>query len=395
MKLADISHYIASWQYLERYVNSGSDHRYRYQNDISHQFHPRSNIPFIDVHFLADISYTTLGALRSIPGFPIHPHILSQYKESGYQIISSSKKAVPTSSTRTVFIEDEHPYFLKLDLPVTISRFDRRLVKSDVVYSRYIDDALSRIKLDSEHQVGFGYFQETGGGFFTDIHCREPAFLEREITPTWITQNVHSSIFMVPVFTLISRDPLDDTDPILIQMIQANRADPVDFTLRLVIEPIFDYWNLLASRGILWEMQGQNTILAINDSFQPVGVVIRDNDAAYINYTLGHPLHQGIDYNKHGLKDDSALSKRASLIFDHRVCKQNLLRLIQCIDTFYGQEVGSILKGKTIDYIDRTLHASIKGSLPDMQWYTYSEVAFENGAVTELKQDPPLRRSSR
>lgn len=393
MKLHDINNYITDWIYLERYVNDGSDHQYKNQNDVPYKFQPRSNTEYIEVKSLIGTKKSSWNEKINETEFPIHPYMSKYYENQGYKFTNTFLRAIPSSSTRSLFINDIEPYFLKFDLPVKISRFERHLVKSDMLFSKQIDDIFKNWN-QTNSNFGFGVLRETSGGYFKDKLGREPSYIKRAIKPTWLTSAVPKGpYYMIPSFSLISRDSKKPNDfPLVVQLAQNSGINAVDFTFEYILKPIFDFWNLLASEGLIWEMQGQNTLLVINKIGMPCGIVIRDYDAVYINTEIRNNSNDKTPYIKHTLKDKQSLMERNSLVFDHRLCKQNLMRIISCIGQHYGQKVTVMLVNKVQAYMDDHMDYNLTANLPPTHWYTYPDVMFTHKIKTIQKPNPPLRK---
>lgn len=396
MNLTDLHSPLEDWLYLERYVNIGSDHKFWLELDIPRQFHPLSDTVDFHLYQIDNLEYSRMGKV-STDYFPIHPAINSLYLSQGYSTTETSAKYAPSSSARTLFSRDGKG-FVKVDLPLKIGRFNRRLVKSDVIFSQQIDATITQIREQAKpHGIGFGILREIGGGFFTDTTGREPAFIEREMTPYWITKpdKPASRLFMVPLFSLPAQDPKGKCKPLLIQIIDKHNKNPIQFILQSIIIPLIDAWHTLAKYGILWEMQSQNTLFALDANYLPHGVVIRDNDAAYINSFLSSPTDPPLrdSYIKHviGLRGESI--ERTSLSFDHRLCKQSIQQLVTCFATHYGESSADELSKLITEYVDSSLNEAIVANLPKNKWYTHPPIMFHGNKPLTTAIPIPLFRT--
>lgn len=377
--------------YLERYVNDGSDHKFKDQSDVPVEYQPRSKQNYICIYRLAD-DYTKQDDTLPQDFYPIHPFTAKVYRELGQKVKQTDFKGIPTSSTRTVLISNDdfkHSYLVKLDLPLKISRFDRSVAKSDVIFSQQINEELWSLRIDSDASIGT--FVETGGGFTTLRDGRQVGYITRELIPRWFTHPPQDTFFLVPSFSLISHDANHPNDtPLLIQLINQAK-NPKKYVLEVIMLPLLDYWFALARRGLIWELQQQNTLFVMNKDKQTIGVVSRDFDGVYIDAIHREKIGLSSNFVKHTLDKSEDLTLRYSLTFDHRVCKQNLVRMLVCIAEYLGEDLANSIKTDLTDYIDKNLPRNVREALPKDAWYTCPEVMFQDEIETIVVPHPPLR----
>lgn len=391
MKLSNYSDYLKDWMYLERYVNDGSDHRFSAQTEVPQTYRPNSSKDYLSLYTLEG-NFSKTEQVFDDDFYPVHPFTAGLYQKMGHALKETKVAMVPTSSTRTLLVYegiDTVPFFAKLDLPVNISRFHRAINKSDVEFSAQINNVVSSLAVnDSPHY--FGIFPEIGGGFVELQSGRQAGYLIREVYPKWLTK-IPDSYFFIPSFSMISSDSKKAfEEPLLIQILKSS-DDPERTLLQDIIYPLLTFWFNLADSGLLWELQQQNTLFVIDDQYKPIGVVARDFDGVYIDKNRREKIGEHTDFIKHILLTDEQLRKRYSLTFDHRLCKQNVLRLIAC----YADNFEDADKEQTIEkvraFIAQKMPEHVKKCLPDDTWYTVPEVDFKQGIETIEIKKPPLR----
>src|ERR1051325_500780 len=98
MKLPSNSDNIKFWMYLERYVNDGSDHKFRHQSEIPLKYQPgalRSSIPIYSL----DSEFYKSESILPDNFYAVHPYTADLYRNMGHKVSKSKYRAVPTSST--------------------------------------------------------------------------------------------------------------------------------------------------------------------------------------------------------------------------------------------------------------------------------------------------------
>jgi hypothetical protein len=392
MQLHSYINFLRDWMYLERYVNDGSDHKFKDQTEVPIQFQPRSKQDFIPIYRLLD-PYKKDDATLPLDFYPVHPYTAEVYRELGHQVEVTPFKGIPTSSTRTVLISKDnfkHSYLVKLDLPLKISRFDRSVSKSDVTFSKQINEDIKSMGVNSSANVGT--FLESGGGFAKLNNGKQVGYITRELDPMWLSTPPAGKFYLIPSFSLISHDfDHPDDPPLLIQMLKRT-TNPSRLILDRIMFPLLDYWFALAERGLIWELQQQNTLFVIDDEKMPIGVVSRDYDGVYIDVKQRKRMSLPSHFIKHCIETPEELTMRYSLTFDHRVCKQNLVRMIECIAEYMDEALATTIKNELIDYIEKYLPLNVRTALPANVWYTCPEVMFNNELETITLPNPPLRK---
>ncbi len=392
MQITNYTDYISDWMHLERYVNSGSDHKFKNQSDVPQLYRPGSQTQSFQLMSLAGNSHIKEEDLLPEGIYPVHPYTSKIYQSIGHTLESTSYNLVPTSSTRTMLIYKDDPanaFFVKLDIPVKISRFNRAISRSDVVFSSQIDAEITRTHFDSE--FAFGIFREVGGGHTILNDGRNAGYLVRELYPTWLTDNKPGKYFLVPSFSMISPDIQTPQEPPLLIQILRKSDNPTLTLCEKIIFPLLQFWFALADRGMLWEMQQQNTLFVLDADHNPIGIVIRDYDGTYLDAASRQELGLDTLFIKHLLWNNDDRTIRYSNIFDHRVCKQNILRLINCYGEHFSAQEAAEVKAHVSAYIEKNMPKRMASILPQNRWYTVPETLFKEGIQMQESASPPFR----
>jgi hypothetical protein len=383
MKLPTNNDSVQFWMYLERYVNDGSDHKFRHQSEIPLKYRPGALRASIPIYSLTS-EYHKHEDVLPIDFFPVHPYTAELYRNMGHKVTKTKYRAVPTSSTRTVMISNDNfasNYLVKLDLPFLISRFDRSIVESDITFSKHIDEDLSQLKIKSNYSIGS--FREVGGGHTLLTDGRHGGYIVRDMEPTWFSKP-RENFYLVPSFALVSEDSKDrGSDRLLVQILRGS-DNPIGTLTEKILKPLIDYWFALAERGLIWELQQQNTLFVLDDKGEPCGVVSRDYDGIYIDKAYREKIGLKNKFNKHVMTDKAET-------FDHRFCKQNILRIITCCEQYFDKKIAEAAKAEIKEYIKKRMPKHVKEVLPKDIWYTCPEIMFKDGIVIIPEKNPPLR----
>lgn len=275
--------------YLERYVNEGSKTYSALSDRFSgnKKYHPvhgvkRFKVPCLLVPrakvavFLDDPSPNLAARyLRSDNILmPVHPEI---FQDEDIPFIQEIRQyplinilVEPTASTRTVMaISDAH--FIKLHYPRYISRFVRPMPRNVIENSISVSRGLRNINL-----TNFGFLPETIGIAYGDGPSSW-GFIIREI---YSRPSSAYKPFLIPFFSLYSQDINSPNDlPLLVQLIEYHKADPQDFIISKIMEPVIAIWcACIRQAGFLLEMHGENTLLELNKNYSPSRIVYRDFD---------------------------------------------------------------------------------------------------------------------
>lgn len=319
---------LKSYLYLERYVDVGSKtySPFADQTEAEYSYQPTNpsdtfELPCVIIPkekvsiFLDDPSrhISNFYIREDDVLFPIHPEIFHDEQVPFIEELKKFQKTksllvAPTASTRTVMtLKEDTPHFIKLHYPKRISRFHRRLrnntIKNCLRVSQDLQNLTDIVYLPETIGVAYGSNKEAWG------------FIIRECTPRPFQDD---ECFLIPMFALYSQDmnALNDP-PLLIQLIQYCKEDPMTFVLNHIFKPIIRNWCLaLTERGFLLEAHGQNTLLELNAKFYPSRIVYRDLDiyvdreirkkkGLHLNFSQSHMIEPEKRRAIYSLKYDS------------------------------------------------------------------------------------------
>jgi len=329
-----------SLYYLDRYRNEGT-RTYSQHSDYSEaeeQFQPTADNASFLLNVFAlpeqELNIYTANppeALRqrylSSDGacFCVHPQVLENFPHDPYIKLAREKgrpenslTVAPSSSTRTLYVQDEYPHAVKVHFPFRISRYGRKM-RDEV-----IEQAIT-VSLDLEQGIhhfddDFAFLREVIGVSGKNLDEQTGrgenwGYLVRDMIPF---PQVADKRDLVPGFALYGKDFFHpDTPPLLYALI--GDADPVAYVLENIMFPIVRHWiQCYTNFGYMLEPHGQNTLLEVDPDKNITRIVHRD-------------LSLGIDMR---LRNDKGLSS------DH-LNQYNRMDYGQFISITYDMFMGS------------------------------------------------------
>ncbi len=340
MKLVDLSS-SNSLVNLERFVNQPKYSAFANYSEAEERFNPRSfkagnfGVPFElrkDLETVyANPSKSLVASIENEKGtkFFSHPQINSKK-------IDGTIKVAATASTRTVLTLDESQnFFLKLHFPKRISRFNRRLTRSSIKHSIGISMELECAAATAPKS--FSFLPESIGAISKNDNY---GFIVREAIPRPIAKE---KSILIPLFSLYSKDQLNPNDePLLVQLINNSGDDAFEFFINRIAKPFLANWSWFAlNRGILLESHCQNTLLELDEKFEPTRLVYRDFQSIMVNQQVRSSNNLDNHFEKHliGGKDD-AFSKEQeySIVYDHFVASYVFPYFEECLNKYFSIE---------------------------------------------------------
>jgi siderophore synthetase component len=344
--------------YMERYGGGGTKgySSFSARNEAGPQFHPESENSSLEVVTVrVPREWVTVFQAAPDPAlahfynahnyvlFAIHPEIWGDFEVSGMEILRRFPRgeviaAVPTASTRTVFVTELDGvvpnHYLKLHLPRRVSRFNRRLRHLNIANSVAVTKDLREIRFHK-----FAYLGDTLGFTLGNEHDSW-GFLVREATALPF-EGTH---FLIPCFALYGCDLKNPEDrPLLIQLIKASGEDPENFVTEEIIVPVIECWTHIArERRILLESHAQNTLLEVDADFRPRRIVHRDFDV-WIDREARR--RAGLSVAFEGDADDGEnhpIEQQYSLVYDHFMGREFFDYLLNCLRPFYDVDEEAI-----------------------------------------------------
>lgn len=392
---------IKSYLYLERYVNLGSktyspfadqteaDYLYQPTNprdtfELPCVIIPKEKVSVFLDHPSKHLSNFYIKEDRVV--FPIHPEIFRDKQVPFIEEIKRYPKTKsllvsPTASTRTVMtINEDIPHFIKLHYPKRISRFIRRLRENT------IKNCLS-VSQDLKNLNDIAYLPETIGVAYGS-NKEAWGFLIRECSPRPFQDKER---FLIPLFSLYSQDMNAINDPpLLIQLIQYFKEDPIIFVFEHILKPIIRNWCLaLTERGFLLEAHGQNTLLEVNGEFYPRRIVYRDLDV-YIDRGIREKKRQHLDFSQSHMVEPEKRQAIYSLKYDFFMGHHLFDYLASLLNKYYS--IDSLLIQKICKEFFHNCFPESSSYFSNKTFYYSNEILPENKyKLIETNEQPNWR----
>lgn len=381
---------LEDYNYLERYVNCGSPSGFTDKYNTSVQTCAKGPGDSFCLYSIELPDGITIHDFGKIPAFfkkwqmLIHPDMV---EDDLFRICTKVKKTdiyvTPTSSSRTVKILGKNGWFLKLNYNGLIGRIERQIMKkhalSAIEVSKVIENAINKKKLPSN----FYFYREI---FSRVIELpNKDSYYEWGIVlrePTPIPHN-DKVVYHIPGFSLFSKDDNAPNDPtILIQLIDKQSKSVIDYLFEEIICPIYSaYFSLILNCGLQLECHAQNTLFAIDNNFQVIGIVARDAESIDKDISLMEEL--GIKNEikttnyKCLRKQDYNYQIMHSFMFDFKLGEYLITPIIESAKIKFGFD-----KRDLINKIKEFNHAYID-KLPmdffptDGKWYNYKNIVHD------------------
>lgn len=332
--------------HAERYVNNPKYSSTAQYSEVSPQYHPRHGaesfqLPFFEVQgdraevFFANPSREAKSEVfrKNLLRFFVHPDALGAFPRFARR--EGSLRACPTSSTRTVLVEDgTSSFMLKLHLPKRISRFIRRFTTSSIRHSIGVAKELYAMTEGEDCPKEFAFLNESVG---VSLREADAGFVLRELKPI---PEIKEPRYLMPFFALYSQDKKSVADAALLTQIidMHGKKSPLEFFLQHIFEPIIHCWaHALLRRGLLMESHGQNILLEVDRNFFPRRIVHRDFQSTPVDPLIRAQRGLGMPFEKHVIgTGDYPRIKEHSLIFDHFVADYLFTRFTEFLEICYA-----------------------------------------------------------
>lgn len=378
MYLSDIKFDEDSFLYLERYVNNGSPSGFTKIYTVSSDTQPSSLNRGYYLHALKVDSSTTIKDYGRKPDFFKWDMLSHPDMEEYLDDIIVSHKALyvsPTASSRTVKCLEDSDWFVKLAYKGLIGRIDRTIREqqalSSVEVSSIIENAINNNLISNK----FFFLREPFARIITRNN-ESWGIILREAHPYPYNKRIR---LQIPAFSLFSKDQLNSNDPsIIVQLIQYHKITDIEgYLLDNILLPIYDsYFTLLISCGLQLECHAQNTLFAIDDDFNIVGIVAKDAESIdkdlYLMDILGinHDI-KSLDY-KCLNKTDYNYQIMHSFMFDFKLGEYLVSPIINEVAAHFVINQDSIQQ-KIKTHNQQYIKQLPKDFFPD-EWYYYENI---------------------
>lgn len=262
--------------------------------------------------------------------------------------IAGSVLARPTSSTRTVVTEGTYRVYVKTDLDKKHFRFIRRLQRSSVEHSIAVCADLKSF-CEMNKPIGrFSFLPETIGLVVQGGRHEGSGVIFRESRPYPFKEG---RVTLLPYHALYADDPnMPEDKPLAIQLIDVHgRAAPLDYLVESIVGPLLETWvTLVAKRGLLPELHGQNAMAEVDETLSVRRLVYRDLQGTYSDAATRSRLRLP-QFAKHiaGLEEGVSREAQYSHAFDGMLGRYLLQRLISTFCKFFPfepREVASAIR---------------------------------------------------
>jgi hypothetical protein len=284
--------------------------------------------------------------------FFTHPEMLADYRAKDLKKIieyAGTISVAPTSSTRTVLsLDTKYPFMIKTDLERKLGDGVKKLKRVQIEHSQKIGKDLKE-----NSRLDFGYLAEPLGFLFSSGD-QEVGLIIREF---FASPKLNPENYLIPFFSLYSRDMTSPQDPLLLFNIAKKWSNGnsriLDACLEGIITPYIESWaSMLLDRGLSMEMHAQNTLLEIDPEGKPIRVVYRDLQDTFVDIGIRerNKLSNDFDTNIAG-------QSRRSYRVDGAEIKNEILRKQISHSLTYDYRIG-----RALDYFCQALKSTHKNA---------------------------------
>lgn len=245
----------------------------------------------------------------------------------------------------------------------------------------------------SVRQKSFAFLPESLGLVVCGGSHEGSGVIFRETTPYPRADDVR---VMVPYHSLYADDPQKPSDTsLLVQMVELHGGkDKLGYFVSEIVGSVLEAWVLLvAMRGLLPELHGQNALAEIDTNFCIRRVVHRDFQSLYSDKetrtSLGLPM-----FAKHivGQEHGTTIVSQYSIVFDNMISKYLLSRLARLFVKHYG--IGYMVVCDAIKAYHHSLVGWHRAKFPETVYQFGSSSLEQVGNEVKLVDtcQPPLFR---
>lgn len=348
--------------YGERFLNDVKG-RFEEYSEVNPIYDPQGPAPYVELPYTFVGSYTTFA---SDPSQDILDWVFVDKRGARFfwhpdsdragMPVDGSIRVQPTSSTRTLLLQEFPFLYIKTDLDKKHFRFVRKLKRDSVSHSVAITNDLRGFVGQDAFPGRYAFLPESLGVVLSGGPYDGSGVIFRETTPY---PRVEDGRVMLPYHALYAEDPNAPEDKaLLIQLVEMHgSSDPLGYFVSEVIGPLIEAWvGLVAGRGILPELHGQNALAEIDQNLHLRRVVHRDFQSIYSDADIrqNRKLPQ---FSKHisGEERGTTIQSQYSLVFDSLIGRYLLSRLIRRFVAHFTPTYGEVASRI------RSYHHSIAG----------------------------------
>lgn len=229
--------------------------------------------------------------------FPVHPQALknpSLYKIAQIaRLRFKSKKAIPTASTRTVFIDrSSPPHCVKLHSHLVVTRWTREVKAHSISHAVKITAIFEKTRVFEDIKK-VAYFPESLGAAL-GYGENDWGYIVREMQAKPFVKRLKDAQ-MIPLNTLYCvNHKRSSSTPKLVKLIKKSGIEPKKYVVQKLIMPLLLGWiKVYEKTGVLLEPHGQNVCVQLKKS-KPARFIFRDFDTPV---NLEHYSKTGLNTN--------------------------------------------------------------------------------------------------
>ena len=396
-----------SLDYMERYVNDGSPSGFTFVNSTSYDTCPNSEKKTFNLY---RVIYPrewgiTIGVFPSVlkdssvtsfyDSLLIHPDCVCYFDE--LEVKETDLCVVPTSSARTVRMLDFN-YYLKLNYFGIIGRIKRNLTINHALASYEITNILNNL-IKKEKYDRLCFLPESSAKIILNP-CEkvDAGIVVRDCQQ--VGKSASRIEYKIPFFSLFSTDKKMPSDkPLLIQLINLHREDPIDFILKEIIFPIIDcYFELIIDEGLEPEWHAQNLLLGLDKNMKIQSFIMRDLESIDVDEEMrlraGKKTPLSFYPYKHINSNQYNYQIKHSFMYDFKLCKYLIEPIIICICKEYNLNLHEIINN--VRFFANTKIESLPADFFPQDWYSFKNVLInqERSARPYINNGPPIYRSN-
>lgn len=393
--------------HLERRVNHGSPSGFTRVHTTSPKTAPFTGdptfvLPVVELgrNFRA-MDYGEKPCDQVPEGIFVHPDMIPEIMAvAPNSVVRDGPVVAPTASGRTVKVEGSDGWYIKLAYKGLLGRASREMGHKEATSAIEVSQIIAMAAVERKLPSNFYLLREV---FARVINVREAdgsdyewGYILREPKPYPDNPNIYA---LIPGFALFSQDMDNPTDPtILSQIIALQPMPPEEFVFECLLAPLVDaYFQLLLQCGLQLEAHAQNTLFAIDSSFRPIGIVMRDVDSIDKDLELIAIRGLDIDFRSSSFKSlrrsDYNYTIKHSFMYDFKLGKYLMEPIISDACRNYDLDesvLARLVRERAVGYIAQLP----TDFFPTNVWYCYGETIPDR---TKLKRpyvekpDPPFR----
>lgn len=392
MLIADIlKDPVAALRHMERYVNNGSPSGFTALHTTSSGTNPYGSTPSFNINIATFAHEHTIDEGPPIPyiaanDLAIHPDMANEpvLVRNAASITLSNMAVVPTASARTVDIasETQRGYY-KLSYKGLLGRTDRQLTRlhgiTGVELTAMLTSAVDAHRLPST----FAFFPEPSAriAILAEEHGEpyEWGMVYRDHRP----YPALSYAFMIPVFSLFSKDRCHADDPLLLtQLINSNDGPADRLLFTEIISPLLEcYFRLLLTSALQLECHAQNALIAFDERCHVKALIFRDLESVDKDVSLADDLGLHVTFRSEPYKclerSQYNYTIMHSFMYDFKLGEYFITPLVDVIQRDHHVETTRLV------HDIRVLAQSYISQLPDGffprdgSWYYYENVIYD------------------